>query len=244
MLSLRYAPALEAYLEASALAERAGDWSALGGIAVNLALLYQRMGDARRRSERTGAGKDGPGSPANSAALQGAAADEPQERPRRLQENSTNRTSSHAMRMRSRRRGRRRSGSGGRGVGFAGRGRDSPREHLNGAEAALGTALRLRTSYCAQEPGFFLRSLGRLAAGAGQVEPGAKSAIGEPKRQRPSHIARSDLGPPGPRHLRAFPSTGRDPRRLGQTELALEDFRTAVNKASQWNGTVPAAFPW
>ena len=46
MLSLRYAPALEAYLEASALAERSQDWSALGGIAVNLAQIYQRMGDA------------------------------------------------------------------------------------------------------------------------------------------------------------------------------------------------------
>ena len=46
MLLLHYAPALEAYQEASALAERTGDWSALGGIAVNLALLYQWMGDA------------------------------------------------------------------------------------------------------------------------------------------------------------------------------------------------------
>ena len=46
MLLLHYAPALEAYLEASALAERTGDWSAMGGIAANLALLYQWMGDA------------------------------------------------------------------------------------------------------------------------------------------------------------------------------------------------------
>ena len=59
MLSLRYAPALEAYLEASALAERSGDWSALGGIAVNLALIYQRMGDAECRSERAGARESG-----------------------------------------------------------------------------------------------------------------------------------------------------------------------------------------
>jgi len=46
LLSLQYAPALEAYLEASALADRAGDWSALGGIAVNMSIIYQRMGDA------------------------------------------------------------------------------------------------------------------------------------------------------------------------------------------------------
>ena len=47
MLSLRYAPAVEAYLEASRLAERTGDWSALGGIAVNLSWVYQRLGDRR-----------------------------------------------------------------------------------------------------------------------------------------------------------------------------------------------------
>jgi tetratricopeptide (TPR) repeat protein len=46
MLSLRYAQALEAYLKARTLAEEAGNRSALGGIAVNLAMIYQHVGDA------------------------------------------------------------------------------------------------------------------------------------------------------------------------------------------------------
>lgn len=69
MLLLHYAPALQAYLEASALAERSGDWSALGGIAVNLALIYQRMGDANAALSALERGKAATDPPANPAGL-------------------------------------------------------------------------------------------------------------------------------------------------------------------------------
>jgi len=46
MLSWQYARALESYVAASSLAEQWKDWSALGGIAVNLSLVYQQVGDA------------------------------------------------------------------------------------------------------------------------------------------------------------------------------------------------------
>ncbi len=68
MLLLHYAPALEAYLEASALAERTGDWSALGGIAVNLSRVYQRMGDANAALSALERGKAATGSTCGSPA--------------------------------------------------------------------------------------------------------------------------------------------------------------------------------
>lgn len=238
-LSLRYAPALEAFLQASGLAERTGDWSAVGGIAVNLSLVYQRLGDANAALSALERGKTATDhlqiTPSYKAQLLMSLRSVRAE----LQENPTEPRYEDAIE--------------------AARQSDDPRAaqaeaaawdllgqeriaagNLEEAEAALGKALRLRTSYSPKNLGFSYAALGALRlAQADQARGEERSRRAKEAQDFTERAIRS--GPSGPADYVLLHQRGRIREVLGQTELALEDFRETVNKASQWNGAVPAA---
>ena len=243
MLSRRYAPALEAYLEASRLAERAEDWSALGGLAVNLARLYQWTGDADAALsalERGKAAMDRLRTPPFYKAqllisLRSVRA--------ALQENPAEPRYEDAIE--------------------AARQTDDPRAgvlveaneaaawdllgqekiaagYLEEAEAALGQALRFRTSYAPKSLGFSYAALGDLRLAQ------AEHSTGEERHRRAKEAEDFTqqairLGSAGPPVSTLLHQRGQIREVLGQPELALEDFRTAVNQASESNGAVPPA---
>jgi CHAT domain-containing protein len=111
---------------------------------------------------------------------------------------------------------------------------------MEAAEAALGEALRLRTSHSPANLSFSYAALGALRlAQAGQVR-------GEERDRR----AREALvfteraihgGPSRPAIFVLLHQRGLIREILGQPQRALEDFRAAVNQASEWNGAVPPA---
>ena len=241
MLSLRYVPALEAYLEASALAERAGDWFALGGIAVNLALIYQGIGDANAALSALERGK---------AAMDRLRTAPPykaqvlmrlrsvrvalQENPAELQDvepryedaieaaRQTADPSAEALAWH-----------------LLGEEKTAAGE-LDQGEAALGEALRLRRQFAPENLGFSYAALGALRLAQ------ADRASGEERHRRAKEAEvlterafRS--GPSGPADYVLLHQRGRIREVLGQTELALEDFSAAVDQATKWNGAVPAA---
>ena len=241
-LSRRYVPALEVYLEASALAEREGDWSALGAIAVNLAGIYQWMGDADAALSALERGKTAMDrlrtAPFYKAQL--------------------------LMRLRSVREASQQEGSTERRhiePGYedaieAARQTGDPEAEaaawdllgqekiaagdLEEAEAALGQALRLRTSYWPKDLSFSYAALGALRLAQADQERGeerqrrAKEA--EVFTERAIRAASS-----GPPNYVLWHQRGQIREVLGQTELALEDFSATVNQANQWNRAVPAA---
>jgi CHAT domain-containing protein/tetratricopeptide (TPR) repeat protein len=239
MLSRRYAPALEAYLEASALSERAGDWSALGGIAVNLALIYQWTGDADAALSALERGKtavDRLHTPPFYKAqllmsLRSAREDSQQGSTERLEPSYEDAV--EAARQT------------GDPVAEAAAWDLLAQEKIAGgdleeAEGALGQALRLRTSYSRKYLSFSYAALGALRlAQAGQ-------ARGEERRQRAREaqvfteraIRTASSGPP---NYVLWNQRGQIREMLGLTELALADFSATVNQASQWNRAVPAA---
>jgi CHAT domain-containing protein len=241
MVSLRYAPALEAYLEASALAEQAEDWSALGGIAVNLALIYQRMGDANAARSALQRGKGAMDRlrtpPSYKAqllmrirsvhdALQKDGAESHFVDPRyedaieaaRQTADPTAEAAAWDML------GREKIAAG----------------DLEEAEAPLGEALRLRTSHSPANLYLSYAALGTLRLAQ------ADRAGGEERRRRAQEAEAFTerairSGSPGPAIYTLLHQRGRVREALGQTKLALEDFSAAVDQASQWNGAVPAA---
>lgn len=241
MLSLRYPPALEAYLAASALAEQADDWSALGGIAVNLALIYQRMGDAEAALAALERGKTAMDRlltpPPYKArilmrirSVRATLQENPAE-PRNLE--PTYEDAIEAARQ-----------TGDRNA-------EAAAWHLLGeekmaagkleeAEAPLGEALRLRTLYAPENLGFSYAALGALRLDQADRASGKKRL--QRAREAEAFTERAiRSGSPVPAMYELLHQRGRIRRRLGQTELALEDFSAAVNQASQWNGAVPAA---
>ena len=243
MLSQRYASALEVYLEAMALAERAGDWFSLGAIAVNMAQLYRWMGDADAALgalERGKAAMDRlPAPPYYKAQLLMSLRSVRAE----LQENPNEPRYEEAIE--------------------AARQTHDPRAgvlveateatawdllgqekiaagNLEAAEAALGQSLRLRTSYAPKSLGFSYAALGDLRLAQ------AEHSTGEERHRRAKEAEDFTqrairLGPTGPAVSMLFHQRGQIREVLGQPELALEDFRTAVNSASQRNGAVPPA---
>ena len=235
-LSLRYAPALDAYLEASRLAERTGDWSAVGGIAVNLALVYRRMGDAEAALsalERGRMAMDRLQAPPFYTAqllmsLRSIRAD--------LQENPTDPRYEEAIEAARQTADRDAEASAWDFLGLE----EIAAGDLEGAEASLGQALRLRTAYAPKNLGFSYAALGSLRLAQ------ANHCLGK-DRQRRAEEAETftqraiDLGSPGPPVSILFHQRGQIREALGHPEQALEDFGTAVNQASEWSGAVPAA---
>jgi CHAT domain-containing protein len=241
-LSLRYAPALEAYLEASGLAERIGDWSALGGIAVNLALVYQRMGDADAALSALERGKtatDRLQTPPYYKAqllmtLRSVRAE--------LQGNPTEPRYEEAIEAARQTHDPRAVGQEGNEAtawDFLGQEKIVAGD-LEGAEASLGRALRLRTSYSPESLGFSYAALGALRLAQ------ADRSTGKERHQRAKEAEDLTqrairLGSPGPAASTLLHQRGLIREILGQPDLALEDFRTAMNEASEWNGAVPPA---
>ena len=240
-LSLRYAPALEAYLEASRLAEKAGDWSALGGIAVNLAWLYQRMGDpdaALSAMERGKAAMDRLQTPPSYKAqllmrlrsIRADLEDNPAES-RHLEPSYQD-----AIEAARQTDDRDAEASAWNLLGQE----DIAAGNLAEAEAALGQALRLRTSYAPKNLGFSYATLGALRLAQAERSSGK----GRWQRAKEAEFLTQRairLGSPGPAVSVLLHQRGQIREMLGQPERALDDFGVAVNQSSEWNGAVPPA---
>lgn len=241
MLVLHYAPALEAYLEASALAERTGDWSALGGIAVNLALIYQWMGDAEAALSALERGK------AATDRLRTPPAYEAQLLMRlrsvraALQENPAERRDIEPRYEDAIEAARQAADPDAEALAWHLLGEEKTAAgDLGEAEVALGQALRLRTSYSPKSLGFSYADLGALRLAQADRSSGAeRHQLAQEAEDLTQRAIR--LGSPGPTLYVLLHQRGQIREALGQPELALEDFRTAVNKASQWKEAVPAA---
>ena len=240
-LSLRYAPALEAYLQASRLAERAGDWSALGGIAVNLAWMYQRLGDpdaALSALERGKAAADRLQTPPPYKAqllmrLRSIRAD--------LEDNPVSKRNIEPKYQDAVEAARQTNDADAEASAWSLLGEENvAAENLEEAEAALGRALRLRASYAPKYLAFSYAALGALRLAQADHSSGKERHRRAKEAQAlTQHAIR--LGSPGPAVSVLLHQRGQIREVLGQPELALEDFRTAVNQASEWNGAVPPA---
>ena len=243
-VSLRYAPALEAYLEASSLAEQEGDWSALGGIAVNLAWVYQRMGDANAALSALERGKTAMDrlrtAPSYKAQLlmrlrsvRAALQENPSEHlsiePRYQDAIEAARQSDDPSAVQAE----------ASAWDLLGQEKIAAGE-LDQAVAPLGEALRLRQRYAPENLGFSYAALGALRlAQADRAEGKERHTLAQ---QAEALTERAILsGPSGPPSYVLLHQRGRIREVLGQTEPALEDFSAAVDQATQWNGAVPAA---
>lgn len=241
MLSLRYAPALEAYLGAITLAEQAADWISLGAVAVNLSQLYQSLGDPNAAITALERGKVSLdrlriAPPYKAQLLMRLRSVRAQ-----LQQNSTQ---PGAMEPRY------------QDAVEAARQSDDPNAeaaawHLLGeeeiaagnledAEAALGKALRLRRSHAPENLGFSYAALGALRLAQ------ADRATGKERLRRANEAETftdraMGTGPLGPRAPLLLHQRALIREVLGETNSTLEDFSAAVRKASEWNGAVPAA---
>ena len=256
MLALRYGPALEAYREASALAEQAGDWSALGGIAVNLALIYQRVGDGnaalnaleRGRTALDYMGRGQPVPPSYKpqllmrlrsiqAALQETSDEHGSTEHRYLEPHTLIEPRYEDAIEAARQTGDAEAEA--TAWDFLGKEKTAAGA-LEEAEAALGEALRLRTSYSPKNLNFSYSALGALRLAQADRASGAQRRLQAQQAQVFTERA-IRTSPAGPAQYALLHQRGRIREVLGQTELALEDFSTAVNQASEWNGAVPAA---
>jgi CHAT domain-containing protein len=236
MLLLHYAPALETYLKASALAERIGDWSAMGGIAGNLALLYQWLGDpnsALSALERGKTALDRLQSPpfykaqllmrlrsVRAALHQTLAEPRYQEAIEAARETGNTDAEATAWDL----------------LGAE----ETAAGNLEAGETSLGRSLRLRTSSASKSLGFSYAALGALRLAQ------SNRGRGKERRQRAKEALTwtqraIELGPPGPAAYVLFHQRAEIRDALGKPELALEDFRTAMERVSRLNGTVPAA---
>jgi len=241
MLSLRYVPALEAYLEASALAERGGDWFALGGIAVNLSLIYQRMGDAsaalsalERGKTAMDRGRVPPPYKAQLLMSLRSARAALQENPAELR--LTEPTYQDAIEA-----ARQAGDPNAEAAAWHLLGEeDIAVGSLEEAEAPLGRALRLRASHAPENLGFSYAALGAL-----RLAEAERTSVEERLRRAAEAQVFTDRAiaavPAGPAICVFLDQRGRIREVLGQTQLVLEDFSAAVNQASEWNGAVPAA---
>ena len=234
MLSLQYASALEAYLAANQLAEQSGDWSAFGAIAVNLSLIYQHLGDADSALSALQRGK--------------AAVDRLPVPPRYMAQ--------LLMRLRSVQADLQGGSAGPRYQDAieAARQTGEPEAEaaawdllgdeemaagkLEDAESALGRALRLRSKYSKENLSFSYAGIGELRLLQ------ANQTRGKQRRERAREALRFTeralmAGPSDPARYILLHQRGQIREMLGEAELALEDFSTAVDKASQWSGGVP-----
>jgi CHAT domain-containing protein len=235
MLSLQYGPALEAYLEASALAERAGDWSALGGIAVNLSMIYQRMGDANAALSALERGKiamdrrpvpllykaqllmslrsvrqeleEKPAVPRYEDAIEAA---------REVADLQAEASAWDLL-------AEEKVAAG----------------DLPDAETALGEALRLRTSHAPRNLRISYAELGALRlAQASQAEGAERRQLAH---QAEDFTDRALLSGSSSSAIYLLHQRGRIREVLGQIEPAQADFRAAMNQAAEWTQAVPPA---
>lgn len=234
MFSVQYASALEAYLGANLLAEESGDWAASGAIAVNLSLIYQQVGDAESASSALERGK--------------AAVDRLPAPPRYMAQ--------LLMRLRSVRADLEEDSGGIRyqdAIEAARRTGDPEAEaaawdllsdqemaagELEDAEAALGRALRLRSKYSRKSLSFSYAGIGELRLRQADL------AIGEQRLERARQAflfteRALTAGPSDPARYMLLHQRGQIREMLGETQLALEDFSAAVDRASQWSAGVP-----
>ena len=246
MLGLRYAPALEAYLAADALAKPAEDWVALGAIAVNVALIYERMGDANAALSALKRGK---------AALDRMDRDQGRTPPpykaqllmslrsvrAAVQENPAERRDIEPHYEDAIDAARQTADPDAEAAAWDLLGEEKiAAGDLEDAEAPLGEALRLRSLYSRQNLGISYAAVGALRlAQAGQ-------AGGEERRRRAKEaeaFTERAIGArlSSPAAYVLSHQRGRIREVLGQTESALEDFRTAVSQAREWNRAVPPA---
>jgi len=236
MLALRFAPALQAYLDARALAERAGDWSASGGVAVNLALLYQWMGDADSALSALERGKTAldrlQTAPFYKAQLLMSLRSVRAE----LQENPTQPRYEDAIEA-----ARETGDPQAEAAAWDLLGEEqSSAGDVDAAEGSLGRALCLRASYSRKNLGYSYAALGALR----KIQAGQSGQPNRRKRAQEADILTQraiELGPGGPPTHVLLHQRGQIREMLDQPELALEDFGTAINEAHPWNGTVPAA---
>ena len=232
MLSLRYAPAVEAYLEASRLAERTGDWSALGGIAVNLSWVYQRLGDPEAALSALERGKTamdaltrGPESvpPSYKAQLlirlRSIRAD--------LQESPTEHGPIGPSYLDAIQAARQTNDPDAEASAWNLLGQENiAAGNLEEAEAALGQALRLRTSHSPEYLSFSYAALGELRLGGRSGQWGRAPPASQ--RGRGLYRARDRQRSVETRPLSPFPSEGSDPRSAGPTRIGtagLQDGR-------------------
>ena len=245
MLQARYAPAVSAYLEASDLAEGTGDWSSEGGIAVNLASIYQRIGDIKAaltalergmsaidRMDRTGRIPTPPYEPqllmrlrSVRDSLRDGATGELEKPSYRDAIEAARRTADPTAEAAA--------------WDFLGN-QQMVAGNLEEAEASLGRALWLRGRLSTKSLSFSWASLGRLRlaqAAAAKSEESQRKA-----KEALSFTHRAILaGQPGPPAYSLLHQRGQAREALGQTEAALIDFRAAADGAMQLNRGVPAA---
>jgi CHAT domain-containing protein len=248
MLLLHYAPALEAYLAAEDLAERTGGWDALARIAVNLSRLYQGMGDANAALGALERGKaaldrlDGNRwsvSPPYKAQLLMSLRSVWAE----LHETSSGDLDADpepqyedAIQA-----ARQAGDAEGEAAAWNLLGREQiAAGDLEHAAGSLGQGLRLRAAQSPQYLGFSYAALGGLwlahaNRSSGELRRGfAKDADALTQRA-------IDLGSPGAATYVLLHQRGEIREVLGQSRLALEDFRSAMKEAGERNGSVPAA---
>jgi CHAT domain-containing protein len=246
MLLLHYASALEAYLAAEALAEQRGDWSALGGIAVNLSRVYMRMGDAEAALSALERGM----AALNHLDHNGQRAPLPYKAQllmslrkvrAELQENPSGQPYLEPRYQDAIEAARQTGDVEAEAAAWEFLGQEQiAAGDLVSAEASLGQALRLRCSHSPRSLGFSYAALGALrlaqADHAGREE---RSRLAKEADAFTQSAIR--LGSPGPAMYVLLHQRGQIREALGQPERALEDFGTAMKKAIQWNGAVPAA---
>jgi tetratricopeptide (TPR) repeat protein len=239
MLSRRYPRALEAYLEANALAERSGDWFAAGGIAVNLALIYQWMGDANAALSALEQGKTALDRLRTAPFYKAQLLMRLRSVRTALQENPTQPRYEDAIEAARQTVDPEAEAVEAAAWDLLGQEKIAAGD-LQEAEAPLGQALRLRRSHAPRSLGFSYAALGALRLAQADQASGK-----ERSRRAEEALALTDraleAGSSSPAIYVLLHQRGRIREVLGQTESALEDFRAAVNQASEWNGAVPAA---
>ncbi len=240
MLSRQYPPALQAYLEARTLAERTGDWFASGGIAVNLALIYQWMGDADAALSALERGKTAMDRLRTAPPYKARLLMRLRSVRAALQADSGERRSIEPAYADAIEAARQTGDAEAEAAGWDLLGEEKiAAGNLEDAEGALGQALRLRTSHSPQSLGFSYAALGALRLAQADQAGGAERLRRAKEAQVFTDRALgSGLAPPSYVLLH---QRGRIHEVLGQTQLALEDFSTTVDQASEWNGAVPAA---
>ena len=247
MISMKFPAALEAYLQASKLAEETGDSVAMGGIAINLAVIYQRVGDTEAALSALERGKaavdridqmDGgrtlpPYMPqllmrlrSVRAALQNdpahALSIEPRyedaiEAARQTGDANAEASAWHLL-------GEEKMAAG----------------KLEEAEADLGKALRLRRLHAPENLEFSYAMLGALRMAQADHATG-RERLRLVKEAGAFTEQAIRVDPTGPANYTFVHQRGQIREVLGQTEVALDDFRQAVDQASRWSGAVPPA---
>jgi CHAT domain-containing protein/tetratricopeptide (TPR) repeat protein len=236
MLSWQYARALESYVAASSLAEQWKDWSALGGIAVNLSLVYQQVGDAEAALSALERGKAAvdrlPIPPPYMAQLlmrlRSVRTD--------LQDDSALPRYQDAIE--------------------AARKTDNPEAEaaawdllgkewiaagkLEKAESALGRALRLRSIHSQKSLTFSYAALGGLKlAQAGRTTEKEQQDRAKEARMFTDRALMASAS--GSALYMLLHQRGQIREVLGQNDSALRDFSAAVDQASEWSEQVPPA---